>query len=571
MTEEEILKEAVLPEGYAIDKRGLWELRVVYDRRTDTPRVSRVYLSFAPIWLVSNAKCLDTLDGHLVIRYLDGGVVREQVIKRGLLFGGSIGGALGGKFNFALWPREANNFGNYLLLADKQCRKTEYYRPVTGWNDTDRGPRFALYGDNDILIKASAGGMQQKLDACVSSGDRDVFVDAAFNAMVANPLACVPFMGAIAAPMLSRVGAASMTIDICGGSSNGKTVIAAMSMAVFGNPYLLESKWSGPAGGLGELLSTFRDMPVHLDEAQAQNRKNIIWEMIYDAGNGVATLRGKPQGGTQAVRRRKNMIISTSEAGLMSLSEKGYGGIDARLLLVEGAPLDNYSTDQVRNLESVIQNNYGLVGKDLISHLESSADFQKIQREHKDYTNMLLKYVKNVDRIQGRKAKTYAVLLCAVDVLVALYPNRKDDLDIIKGHLTEHWKKLCDCRGVEDNAHLAFRALMNFYLRHIPEFGVCKRPLGKMYSGNFGDMNPGKVELIGFLEETWEAVLRKVQCDPNDIVRQFCQRGWILYKESPKWKKLDHRVRTKLNTVETDLIVLSQLGRDAFNKAGAEE
>jgi hypothetical protein len=571
MTEDEIKREAILPEGFDIDKRGLWQLRVVYDKRASAVRISRVYLSFAPMWLVSNAKCLDTCDGHLVIRYLDEGVVREQIMERRLLYRGSIGGALGGKYDFPLWPDEAKNFGGYLLRADKQCLKTVNYRTVTGWIDTDDGKRFALYGDNGVLLKPSDGGMQQKLEACRSLGDRELFLDTVFKAMNANELACVPFIGSIAAPLLSRLGAPSMIIDIHGLSSTGKTVSAAMAMAVFGNPLWLETKWDGPPGGLEEVLSFFSDMPVYFDEAQSQSRPHIIMETIYNAANGVGTLRGKPQGGTQATRRRTNLVFSTSEAGLVSISGKEYSGIDARILPVEGAPLGNFSKEEVEHLDSVIRKNYGLVGKDLISYLESAADFEKIKKQHDVYIGALLEHVKSNDRIQGRKASTYATLLCAVDVLAALYPNYGDDVEKVRDHLMAYWKRLCRSRGGGGSAHRAYRALIDYYIQNKQGFNDAIRPVGAIYAGNFGGLNPSKQKLIGFLEKTWNSVLKNARCAPDDIVRQFSHRGWILYKKSPKWGKIDHRVRTKVNGVETTLIVLSQSGRDAYENGWSDE
>lgn len=559
ITKKPWLDEAILPEGYGLDERGLWWLRIEYNASRDALEFSRIYLSFNPIWMVSNAQCLDSDNGYIVVRHLVNEAIKEQIIYRKLLYQGNLAGELGGKFGFYLNPGCVGKFSNYLLQGDMICMRTESYRERTGWIQTVDGKKFSLYQDNGILIKPKGDNTSLYRGIC-QRGDKETYLQAAINMLVANPLACVPFAGSLAAPLLSIVHADSTIIDICDSSSKGKTVSAENSIAVWGDPHGLVTQWDSTMAGLDGSLELFGDVPVVLDDAQNQTDRKIIGSIIYRVGNCRARQKGRPHGGIKEAVDLSTIVISTSETSILSLSSKQFSGQNARVIPVSGDTLGNYSGDDVRELEDVLEENHGWVGRDVIDHLESHADHKAIHEQQKLYRKMLLESVADDDRIQERRANTYAVLLCAIDILKDLYPSHLDSIIIIGEHLIDHWHGLCSSQSGHANVQKAMSILIDHYNKSPHHFdGTSKTCKGVLYKPH-GTMT----ELIGFYPTEFEKIMKTAGFSSENILKEFMDRDWILYQESPKRRKRIHLTRTKRGNYEIKLIVISKSGRDAY-------
>ncbi|MCB2215689.1 MAG: DUF927 domain-containing protein [Desulfobulbaceae bacterium] len=564
--------EAIIPEGFGIDERGLWYLRVLYNSKVGAVEFAREYITQSPVWMVRNYRKLepgserdavsDPDECFLAIRHLDNGTVREQVIAKSLLYAGNMGATLGGKFNFTLRRDYVESFKDYLEHADMACKATESYRDQTGWIEIESGVwRFGLYQDNGLLIRPG-GGISKTFESIRQKGDRETYLRVVLTILTRNPLACIPFAGAVAAPLLSRLKASSGVIDICGSSSKGKTVAARMAMAVYGHPKGLETQWSSTAAGLEGSLEFFNDLPVFFDDAQNQGDKKTIGKTIYQAANRIGRQKGKPSGGVQDPRGWSNFVFSTSEKSLISLVPEKYSGILARIIPVAGDTLGNCTRDDVRELEAVIDDHYGWVGRDLITYLESQADFDAIISQHRDYKKQLDGYVAADDRIQGRKADMYAALLCGIDALVNIYPLHNEALEIIKANLVTHWESLCVTGSANTSVQHALSLLIDHYNKSPHHFdGTSVASKGILYKPQDSSQ-----KLIGFYPSEFYKIIKSAGYSSENILTEFMDRDWIVYRTTPKRAQRNPLIRTTRANDEIKLIVISEIGREAYNR-----
>ena len=550
--------DAVLPAGYGLFKDGLFRFELNAD---DENRCVRRPITFGPVWMSKNARHIDTQHGRICLNYVSYGHTRELLIPRGLVFSGQIGREIGQYAGFPMLPghKRVNikSLTEYLLLAE-QLAPTDTYRSSTGWVRTDDGEKFALYGENGVIIEPKGAGLWKRYRGIKRRGDRKVYLRTLFETLVANPLTCIPVAGALAAPLLLKLEAESPIIDVHHISSGGKTTTGFLSMSVYGDPRRLKRSWDGTKIGLEENANFFCDLPQFLDESQTQNPRDVA-KIIYSLANGEGRERGAPFGmGVQEAGEWQTVVISTGEQSLFELSTMKRSGLDARTIPVKGETLGGYNADQIEELNRTTARNYGWVGYDYIRHLEQETDFEKMEERYLDYIDQLSDDVKIGDKIQRRKASAFATLLCAVDVLPELYPEYDDSIKLIKEHMFKFWAQICDEHGDRETAPKAYNALMDYYVANKSKFeGSSTVRKGSVYSTD---------KLIGFLETTWRDVLKKGGFDSSNIINEFIERGWIK-TTTTKTGRIKHLTRTKINKEEVKLIVLTQEGRDEYENS----
>lgn len=545
-------QDAVLPSGFGLDTDGLFQFDLVTD---DAGAVTcrRYEITFGPVWMSKNARHIDSQHGRMCLKYMSYKLPRELLLERGVVFNGRIGGEVGQYAGFPMMPgvkqKNIKNLTEYLLLAER-ISPTDTYRSTTGWVETDEGEKFALYGKNGVIIEPNGAGLRKRYRGIMQRGDHDLFIKTVLDALVANPLACVPVIGGLAAPLLNKLEAESPIIDVHYISSGGKTTTGSLAMSMYGDPRRLKRSWDGTKIGLEENANFFCDLPQFLDESQTQNPRDVA-KIIYSLANGEGRERGAPFGmGTQEAGEWQTVVISTGEQSLFELSTMKRSGLDARTIPVKGETLGNYDADKIEELNRILSRNYGWVGCEYINHLEKRTDFELMEEQYLDYIDRLSKDVKPGDKIQRRKAAAFASLLCAVDVLLEIYSQFNDSISLIKQHLFDFWKNICEERGDRDTAHAAFGVLMDFFVKNKPKFsGSSTVRVGTLYS---------EEKLIGFLESTWRLVLKAGGFDASNILEEFKQRGWVVTSVTEKTGKVRHLIRTKINNQEVKVIALTR-------------
>lgn len=552
-----IANDAILPDGFVVNSKGLWSEVCICDPDTGVRKISQERITAMPCWVAGNARSLQTNQGLVIVRYIDGDTIREIILPRQLIQTGNLVGRLCTQFGFHLDYNRGELLKQYLIAADAKIssdrlfsRTVQYVKQI-GWVKTPAGWRFALYGANGVRVMPSAG-FEKILNAFNQCGDRELYLKTIFGTLVNNPLACVPFAASVACPLIQRLGTESSIIDISHITTGGKTAAGMCAMSVYGDAGILITPWSSTTYGILDYVGFHGNLPVFLDEATTDVDGSKIMDVVYALGNPSTRRKVRPGGDTEETPNARKYVMSTSEAGLMAVSKRISGGVEARLTPVKGVTFGECSAEAVERVVTVVTKNFGWIGYELLSYLELKADFVALQRQHEEYATELRKNVLPGDTVQSRKARQYAVLICGLDCLRILYSEYSDEIERIKTHLFGHWRRICDTHNDDEVAFIALRVFMGHLL---------ERPIGSK-------RNRRKYQWC-FTENEWSQITKAHHWISENIINEFKKRDWLHVNET---QKVPHLVRTTVNGENgCHVIALTDKAeRDYHNLASSE-
>ncbi|MBA3007514.1 MAG: DUF927 domain-containing protein [Proteobacteria bacterium] len=502
--------DAVLPEGYVINERGLFFV---------VNEDSYGMVAQAPLWFNRQRVNIESGQSQFEICYLADGTVQSIMIDREDLHTQKWFVHLGGLHKFPVPPSQSKGLRMYLWEADQVCTKVTFYSPTSGWKKYPDGKtEFVPFGK--IEVDPVGDGIKQRFAQLKSKGDESVWLSTVIPVLVKNPLACVPFAASLAAPLLEIVQVPNCVVDVFHTSGSGKTVACIMAMSIWGNGEKLKLNWDTTAVGLEQNVAAFTCLPQFFDESQLNQNPKMIGTAVYNVANGMGKVRGAAGGGTQITRQWKTCLLSTGEASLLELIPTVYAGLDARIVPVPGMTLEGMNGAEVQVLESTIHNNFGWIGPKWIDFLKSN-DAQDLVRRQLLIEKELKRMVSDTDKLQQRKASAYSAMVLSIDLLSNVIPEYADSLEAIHFNLMEHWKNISESHLEAQIAQEALCVLMDFYSTHEAEFSN-EKDWGK----RLGKIRDGK---LMFLKKTWDSALMtgRTKFSPENIVREFVTRKWL--------------------------------------------
>lgn len=553
---DSLWKEGPVVPGYGCDWDGLYIENFVRDSISGLVVVRKGYLTYAPIWLYGVRYDPETEEARLCLRYCvskENDRIIEVTLPRSGVTASYLKKAVYKLHRFPAYQRDAKNLAHFFEHAERCCDDVKKYLPRTGWLRDGDNWYFALNGSNDLYVEPKPG-MERLCSGFQPKGARSRQLEIIFDVLKHTQFAVIPIAAAFAAPLIHRLDAAeSCIIDLHWNSSAGKTISAALATSIYGDPQQFIARWTGSVKGIEGKMSFCSDLPCHLDEAHAKENSREITEFVYNATNGIGRDLAKVNGNHKRLEWR-TVVISTSEVGLLELSKVYVAGIDARIIPVHEEIFRGYNVKKVEQLAADLQENYGWIGAEYIEHLETKADFSKIHERYDHWVDELRGYVKNGDRIQVRKAKQMAVLLCAVEELQQLYSDRNVEISAAISQLLTFWEKLCESRTGSGVAEKALAALVEYYNRYPNRFSKKSTSrVGSMYQ-----------EQIGFFPEVFRVIVEKTGCRFDNVLEELAVKNWVLYKTTPKTGKKNFKIRTTINGENVKLLVVSSLGRSAY-------
>jgi putative DNA primase/helicase len=187
------------------------------------------------------------------------------------------------------------------------------------------------------------------------------------------PRAQVALYDSFAAPLLLLLGAPNHATNFGFPHSTGKTIAQMVAASAWGNPEerargsFLHS-WDSTTVGAERLCALHNGLPLILNDTSRvpKDRKHIIAEILYLAGNG----RGRSRGAVQGAARTDTWftsLISSSETALRNFreTERGRGGSVMRTIELGGFPFDRKDAETravVEALKHQLTENFGHAG-----------------------------------------------------------------------------------------------------------------------------------------------------------------------------------------------------------------
>ncbi|MGX8942226.1 DUF927 domain-containing protein [Symbiopectobacterium sp. Eva_TO] len=130
-----------------------------------------------------------------------------------------------------------------------------------------------------------------------------------------NPFQMLTVGVALAAPMLSLVGADGFGVHLYAQSTAGKTTAQDLGSSLYGNPEPQRLSWYGTALGIANEAEAHNHGLMALDEIGESTPQNV-YTCSYTLFNGKGKLQGHKDGGNRVQKYWKTAVISTGECDL---------------------------------------------------------------------------------------------------------------------------------------------------------------------------------------------------------------------------------------------------------------
>jgi len=442
----------MVPPGYTLDMHGTYSLR---QGRGGAPIKERV--CHYPMILEGYVRDVETGSSMVVVAWLANGEWRRMVVTREAM-------AIGSDISRAAAPfgapiHTANSNAVILYLSAFEAQNLAHFEEVRGvsrmgWlpkqeaflighqlvNET--GARTVQspitlkdgWADTDFVFVPSGQEVHRILAGYRQEGTLEAWTKAATIASE-YPLALAGLYVSLLPPLLQILGADNFVWEWSGKSSVGKTTALSLAASVWGQPRLnlepsIVSSWRVTDVYVERMLATLGDLPMYLDDTRTASTrmKNGIdpVQVVYDVVSGTTKGRGTING-TEAKRAWRTILMSTGEEPITGDTTKL--GVFARTWAIFGQPWGRTDPDtaaMVMNLETIISENYGLLGPLWVQKLmEKRAVWPKWRAAYRDIRDQYGTRGCAGDNagLAGRLGKNIAAIEICANLALTLLPE----------------------------------------------------------------------------------------------------------------------------------------------------
>jgi hypothetical protein len=250
----------------------------------------------------------------------------------------------------------------------------EFVSSVTGWHGSDdwQAPAFLFgrdrFGVNCPYFEAVNPALSKWVGRYSTSGSADVQLRTLQRVIDHSPDLATVIAVAMGSPLLRVLGAQPFVLDICSGTSQGKTKALRVAASVGGSPDALLS-WDSTPYALELHVNAVRGLSVCIDETQ-RAKVEAVQKTVYDLTTDTGKMRGAQAGGVRATSRYESLVVSTGEQSISDFGEAG--GARARVLTMWGPPWSRGSAAQrvsdataafQRDVIDTLTDNHGHAGR----------------------------------------------------------------------------------------------------------------------------------------------------------------------------------------------------------------
>jgi uncharacterized protein (DUF927 family) len=268
---------------------------------------------------------------------------------------------------------------------------------------------FSPYVDD--LVFDGENNFKHIFNSVKSHGDRQKWIDAMVEMRAEKGFGRFFLAASFASVILEPCGLLPFFVHAWGGTEVGKTVGLMIAASVWACPKMGEYITTFNSTLVGqEMMATFlNSLPMCVDELQIQSSAGVkdFDKIIYQLTEGVGRTRGAKTGGLQKVNTWRNCIITNGEQPI-SNTNSGGGAVNR---IIEFECSEKVYSD-LPKLCSIIQQNYGFAGRELVASMQEEGAFEAVHELQKEFYQELLK----TDSTEKQAASASAIL--AADFIV---------------------------------------------------------------------------------------------------------------------------------------------------------
>jgi uncharacterized protein (DUF927 family) len=367
-------------------------------------------------------------------------------------------------------------------------------------------------------------------------------------------------------PLLSVIrDAPNFCIDWAGGSSLGKTTTLQIAASFWGCADLREpgpiASWNSTRVGVEGFGQMLNSIPIILDDTKKAKVRDDVGKLVYDVASG----QGRMRGSTTSLRETptfRTILLSSGESPLNMFTKDE--GARARIIQVWGSPFDSANQRAlVDDIKSVLNRNYGHCGPRLVQVLLNNRDKWPFLRAM--YERATAKLAKDAEGnpIASRIAGYIAAIHVAREVLNQWLnfprPTNKYIPDPVQFLFFKAMAEIEQTNvardALDDVVSWAVSFQDTFYGQHIRSKYGTSAP-NKGWSGVWH----GPFDHLYFIASKLREVLQRLGYEPEGIIRQWYDLGWLIIgnKSKENLLKKQYHVVKKVNEKSVRCIAISK-------------
>lgn len=405
-----------------------------------------------------------------------------------------------------------------------------------------------------ICFRSSSTGHEQILAGFRREGSLDAWIETVTLASE-FPRVMLGVYSVFASICLPIFDCPSFAVDFCSRTSQGKTTLQRLAASVWGDPN--ENKnasalltWNQTKVSIERRLAVLRNLPLLLDDTKKATDPRQIAAIIYSHSGGQGKGRGSLTG-VQTVLNWHNVLISSGEQPLTSYSTDG--GAVMRVLEIEGAPFGKQDAETgriVKRINTGACENFGHAGAEFVRYLIQN-------REHWDawkteFKRRAADYLQRAASDKAGRLADYAAALAQAAILA----HTALDLPFpYADPLETLWHEISGEADDPLGAKKALRYLLSWAASNEHRFFGRELDVRTPPNGGWlGRWDQGDDEPIAIYPHQVEDLLRAQKYNPESILGEWRERGWLDVK--PEDKRFVKQIRVN-RTERARMIILT--------------
>ena len=253
-------------------------------------------------------------------------------------------------------PKLLCRFLNAVISLNPDLNEIKAY-DQPGWHD---GKFIYPTGGKDCVVRRPGFNYEEEF---ATRGNPEIFKTYLLEALDKGGAVARVFLGTgLLATLIQPLNILNAQIQLNSKSGGGKTALAKMTAAIFGNPRELIRTFGATEKNRQAVAAAYNDLPTFFDEMETMSGKRAeeqISQMIYSFAEGKGNQAQKRDGTARQAFRFYGTRLMTAERPI--LKENDLRGAYKRLVQIRCPKLfdDEFATE----LHFIAENNFGHFGK----------------------------------------------------------------------------------------------------------------------------------------------------------------------------------------------------------------
>ena len=386
-------------------------------------------------------------------------------------------------------PKLLCRFLNAVISLNPDLQEIKAY-DQPGWHN---GKFIYPTGGKDYVVRRPGFNYEEEF---ATRGNPEIFKTYLLEALETGGAVARLFLGTgLLATLIQPLNILNAQIQLNSKSGGGKTALAKMTAAIFGNPRELIRTFGATEKNRQAIAAAYNDLPTFFDEMETMSGKRAeeqLSQMIYSYAEGKGNQAQKRDGTARQAFRFYGTRLMTAERPI--LKDNDLRGAYKRLVQIRCPKLfdDSFATD----LHFIAENNFGHFGKPWTEFIP--ARLKEIREIFSGFGKI---FAENPQNIEPTQLKTVTSAFIALQYFSICIGAQTAFDDLVAARDIKEIIKLLPTNAEIDDTVRAIESLTSFVAGHTKSFN---RPIKDSTTGKIEEVSSWGTECFGRIFENSE-------------------------------------------------------------------